>query len=60
MMIISSNPQMVLNIKKGDYVWVEVSTVIWLIDDETELLTSKKGLASGIRFLDRILNIKVF
>lgn len=39
--------------KKGDYIWVEVSPVIWLIDDETELLISKKGLASGIRFLDR-------
>ena len=37
--------------KNGDYVWVEVSPVKWLIDDRTEILISKKGLVSGIRFL---------
>ena len=36
----------------GDYVWVEVSPVKWLIDDKTETLISKKSLVSGIRFLD--------
>ena len=39
--------------KDGDYVWVEVSPVKWLIDDRTGILVSKLGLVSGIRFLDR-------
>ena len=39
--------------RSGDYVWVEVSPVKWLIDDKTGILISKKGLVSGIRFLDR-------
>ncbi len=34
----------------GDYVWLEVSPVSWLIDDETHSLIAKKGLVSGIRF----------
>ena len=36
-----------------DYAWVEVSPVKWLIDDRTGILISKKGLVSGIRFLDK-------
>ena len=44
--------------KDGDYVWVEVLPVKWLIDDETEILVSKKGLVSGIRFLDEETNYK--
>ena len=39
--------------RDGDYVWVEVSPVKWLIDDKTKTLISKSGLVSGIRFLDR-------
>ena len=39
--------------RNGDYVWVEVAPVKWLIDDENNQLISKKGLVSGIRFLDR-------
>ena len=35
-----------------DDVWVEVSPVKWLIDDETETLIAKYGLVSGIKFLD--------
>jgi len=42
----------------GDYVWVEVSPVKWLIDDRTGILVSKIGLVSGIRFLDRNHNYK--
>ena len=42
----------------GDYVWVEVSPVKWLIDDRTGILISKKGLVSGIRFLDKRTNYK--
>ena len=34
----------------GDYVWVEVSPVVWLIDEKTQTLVSKRGLLSGIRF----------
>ena len=44
--------------RSGDYVWVEVSPVKWLIDDRTGILISKKGLVSGIRFLDRRTNYK--
>ena len=39
--------------RDGDYVWVEVSPVKWLIDDKAGILISKKGLVSGIRFLDK-------
>ena len=41
------------NYKTGDYVWIEVSPVKWLIDEETKLLISKRGLVSGIRFCDK-------
>lgn len=44
--------------RDGDYVWVEVSPVKWLIDDRTGILISKKGLVSGIRFLDKRTNYK--
>ena len=36
--------------KNGDYVWVEVSPVKWLIDLKHKKLISKRGLVSGIRF----------
>ena len=36
--------------RNGDYVWVEVSPVKWLIDDKTGILVSKIGLLAGIRF----------
>ena len=36
--------------KDGDIVWVEVLPVVWLIDEETQTLISKRGLVSGIRF----------
>lgn len=35
------------------YVWVEVSPVVWLIDEETQTLISKRGLVSGIRYDDK-------
>ena len=44
--------------RNGDYVWVEVSPVKWLIDDRTGILISKKALVSGIRFLDKTTNYK--
>ena len=44
--------------RDGDYVWVEVSPVKWLIDDRTGILISKFGLVSGIRFLDKRTNYK--
>ncbi len=34
----------------GDYVWVEVSPVKWLIDKRTKTLVSEVGLLSGIRY----------
>lgn len=39
--------------RDGNYVWIEVSPVKWLIDDRTGILISKKGLVSGIKFLDK-------
>ena len=36
--------------KNENYVWVEVSPVVWLIDDNTRKLISKRGLLAGIRF----------
>ncbi len=39
--------------KGGDYVWVEVSPIRWLMDDKTKTLISKRCLVSGIRFQDK-------
>ena len=36
--------------RDGDNVWVEVSPVVWLIDDRTKKLVSKRCILSGIRF----------
>ena len=36
--------------KDGDYVWIEISPVVWLVDHKTKTLVSKRGLLSGIRF----------
>ena len=36
--------------RNGDYVWVEVSPVKWLVDYSTQILLSKVGLLAGIRF----------
>ena len=44
--------------RNGDYVWVEVAPVKWLIDDENKQLISKYGLVSGIRFLDKKTDYK--
>ena len=44
--------------RDGDYVWVEVAPVKWLIDDENKQLISKYGLVSGIRFLDKKTDYK--
>ena len=44
--------------RDGEYVWIEVAPVKWLIDDENKQLLSKYGLVSGIRFLDRKINYK--
>ena len=42
-----------LTYKNGDYVWIEVSRIIWLVDDETDTLISKNCLVAGISFLDK-------
>ena len=39
--------------RDGDYVWIEVSPVKWLIDERKGILISKKGLVSGIRYAKR-------
>ena len=44
--------------RDGDFVWVEVSPVKWLVDDRTGTLISKIGLVSGIRYLDRGTNYR--
>ena len=33
-----------------DYVWLEITPVVWLIDEETKSLISKRGILSGIRY----------
>ena len=34
----------------GQFVWLEVSPVTWLVDEENKQLISKVGLVSGLRF----------
>ena len=34
----------------GDYFWLEVSPITWLVDERSKLLISKNLLASGVRF----------
>lgn len=41
--------------ENGEFVWIEVSPVKWLVDEKSEMLISKIGLVSGIRFNDTIL-----
>lgn len=52
--------------KYGDYVWVEVSPVVWLIDKKTKTLISKRGLVSGVyaenfqKYLDTYMSKDLF
>lgn len=39
-----------ININKGDYLWLEVSPIIWYVDESAKLLISKKCLVSGIPY----------
>ena len=41
--------------KNGDFVWLKVSPVTWLVDEKAGMLISKKILVSGVRFLDEIV-----
>ena len=34
----------------GDYYWLEVSPIVWYVDEKAKMLVSKTLLASGIRF----------
>lgn len=34
----------------GDYFWLEVSPIVWYVDEKSKMLVSKTLLASGIRF----------
>ena len=43
-------------IKNGDYVWVEVSPVEWVIDYKNGNFVARKGLLSGIRYNKRYLD----
>ena len=38
------------NYKKGDYVWVEISPVKWLVDEENDIAVSKNILFAGVQF----------
>lgn len=42
------------------YLWIKVEPIIWLIDEKTGLLISKKILLSGIRFADKLSDISDF
>ena len=44
--------------KNGQYIWLKVSPVVWLADDITKTLVSKRGLVAGIRFLDSSIEYK--
>ena len=37
-------------VSSGDYVWVEIEPIIWLVDEKTGIVVSKKLLFSGVRF----------
>ena len=54
---ISKNNKIVLSngekYKSNEYIWIEVSPVTWLYDEETNTLISKECLLSGIRFNDK-------
>lgn len=39
-----------ISYKNGDYVWLEVTPIVWLIDFKTKKLISDRCLLSGIRF----------
>mgnify|MGYP001370101595 CR=1 FL=1 len=36
--------------EKGDYVWIKVEPVVWLVDQKTKTVIAKNGLVSGIEF----------
>ena len=36
----------------GDYFWLEVSPIKWLVEESSKILISKKLLVSGVRFCD--------
>ena len=38
-----------VTVKRGDYVWVEVSPIVWYVDRNHNQLISKNILISGIR-----------
>lgn len=38
--------------KNGDYVWIEVSPVVWLVDKEKDIAISRDLLISGVRYVD--------
>lgn len=37
----------------GDYVWVEVSPIVWYVDKKAKMLVSKILLAAGIRYCNK-------
>ena len=39
-----------LNYNRGDYVWVEISPVTWLVDEEADIAVSKNILFAGVQF----------
>ena len=44
----------------GDYVWIQVEPVKWLVDHKTKKLISLKVLLGGIRFCDKKTNERNF
>ena len=42
--------------KSNDPVWVEISPVTWLVDDDTRILVAKKGLLAGVSFDNKRYN----
>ena len=40
--------------KNGDYVWVEVLPVKWLVDEDSLMMITEKIISAGVRFNDKI------
>ena len=41
--------------KRGDYVWVEVQPIKWLIDEKSDIALSERILFAGVQFKNGIM-----
>ncbi len=48
-----NNPTTIANgvsVSIGDTVWIEVQPIKWLVDEQSKMLVSKRGIFAGVRF----------